>query len=119
MKKTENKDNNEKEKKEKKQYKENKKEGNKKEENKGDKEEEKKNKENKEQNNNKENKNEVIITKNGKLKKGLKYKVDFIILYDELYIIIKNSYSLNYEIRLKKIKFLYLEAKKKKEEKKD
>ena len=141
----ENKENKENEKNEKNEKKENKGENNKenkKEENKENKNEEKKEnnkeekneenkveKKNKEDNKNKENKNkenknennknEEIITKNGKLKKGLKYKVDFIILCDELYNIIKNNYRLNYEIRLKKIKVLYLEVKKKKEEKKE
>ena len=103
--------------------KEDKKENKNEEKNKEDKKEdnnknEEKNKEEKKQDN-KENKVEEIITKNGKLKKDLKYKEDFIILCDELYNIIKNNYSINFEIKLIKIKTLYLETNKKKEEKKN
>ena len=81
-----------------------------------------KNKENKEGKDEKKeeetglNKIENMITKNGKLKKGLKYKKDFIILCDELYNIIKNNYKLDYEIRLKKIKTVYLITNKKNKE---
>ena len=59
---------------------------------------------------------ENMVTKNGKLKKGLKYKKDFIILCDELYNIIKNNFKFDYEIKLKKIKTIYLITNKKNEE---
>jgi len=51
------------------------------------------------------NKNKLIIimTKKASLKKGLKYKKDFIILCGELYKLIKNNYKFDYLIKLKKI----------------
>ena len=65
------------------------------------------------ENNNKEsnikdendNKNEdiIIMTKQANLKKGLKYKKDFIILCGELYKLLKNNYKFDYLIKLKKI----------------
>ena len=78
------------------------------------KKEENKNKENDiKENNNKEsnindeniNKNEavIIMTKQASLKKGLKYKKDFIILCGELYKLLKNNYKFDYLIKLKKI----------------
>ena len=71
--------------------------------------EENKNKENSnEESNNKDensNKNEdvIIMTKQASLKKGLKYKKDFIILCGELYKLLKNNYKFDYLIKLKKI----------------
>ena len=75
--------------------------------------EENKNKENEIKNNNNEennikeedaNKNEdiKIMTKPAELKKGLKYKKDFIILCGELYKLLKNNYKFDYLIKLKK-----------------
>ena len=71
-------------------------------------EENKKNEENKNEENkiNDENgnKNEdvIIMTKQASLKKGLKYKKDFIILCGELYKLLKNNYKFDYLIKLKK-----------------
>ena len=101
------------------------------------KEEKKKNEKNKEKNNNKENNinnnkeenskkeesdgKEIkqIVTKRGRLKKGLKYKEDFIVLCEELYDIIKNNYQINFEINIKKICVLYLLNNNKEEKEKD
>ena len=88
-------------------------EGNKEEKNKNknNKEEEKNKEDNKEEENNKDNIiEEQIITKKGKLKKGLKYKKDFIILCDELYHILKKNYKIDLEIKITKINTLYLDT---------
>ena len=91
----------------------------KKEDNKEDKKEDKEikdNNDNAKQDNIEENKIkeiELIQTKDAKLKKNLKYKKDFVILCDELYKIITNNYKLDYEIKLKKIKNVYLKTQKK------
>ena len=50
-----------------------------------------------------EEKKKVIVTKIAKLKPGLKYKTDFIILCGKLYDIVKTNYQMNYVIRIKKI----------------
>ena len=78
------------------------------------KENQKKDDEKKEKNDNKEDeksqkeqvKNEIeeIRMKQGKLKEGLKYKKDFIILCGQLFQILKNNYKIDYIIKLTKIK---------------
>ena len=90
---------------------------------------EKNNEENKIKDNNKETdekkekiekKNNEIITKLGKLKKGLTYKKDFILLCGQLYQIIRNNYRIDYIIKLTKIKTIIdLNKNKSNEEKKD
>ena len=71
-------------------------------------------KENKDDNNNKENKADLntekkennfgeVITKLGRLKKGLKYKKDFIILCGQLYQVLKTNYKIDYIIKLTKL----------------
>ena len=70
-------------------------------------EEKKENKENEENAEKKEiieNKEINILTKIGNLKKGLKYKKDFILLCGDLYQTIKNYYRIDYIIKLKRIK---------------
>ena len=46
---------------------------------------------------------EIIISKNAKLKPGLKYNQDFILLCGRLYSIIETNYKMNYKIKIKKI----------------
>ena len=81
------------------------------------------NEENKDKSNTKDNENQniqtiEIKTKQGKLKKGLKYKKDFIILCGQLYQVLKNNYKLDYIIRLTKIQtVINLNKNEKKEEK--
>ena len=104
---------------------------NKKEEIKGNKKEKDKDKKKEKKEDNKPNKKEEdkekneteekinqIKTKRAKLKKGLKYKQDFIVLCDELYNIINNNYKIDYEIKLKKSKHPYLIISNKKKEEK-
>ena len=76
--------------------------------------------EDKDKNETEEKINQMKI-KRAKLKKGLKYKQDFIVLCDELYNIINNNYKIDYEIKLKKSihPYLIINNKKKEEKKKD
>ena len=47
-----------------------------------------------------------IVTKQAKLKKGLKYKKDFIVVCGQLYQILKTNYKQDYIIKLTKLKTL-------------
>ena len=72
------------------------------------------------ENENQNNQTAEIKTQQGKLKKGLKYKKDFIILCGQLYQVLKNNYKLDYIIRLTKIQTVIdLNKKEQKEEKKE
>ena len=104
--------------KENKENKENKKGKNKDKEEENKKEEDKDKDTKKEENDLEQDKINKIVTKSAKLKKGLKYKEDFIILCDELYNILNNNYKIDYEIKLKKSKHLYLITNKPKKEEK-
>ena len=56
--------------------------------------------------NNKEKMKEEKLNRNAKLKLGLKYNKDFIILCGKLFDILKNNFKMNYIIKLKKIQDL-------------
>ena len=53
-----------------------------------------------------EQKKEEIVTKSAKLKPGLKYKTDFIVLCGKLFDIVRTNYKMNYIIRIRKIQEL-------------
>ena len=58
----------------------------------------------KEENNDHSNEKKINIeTKNARLKPGLKYKKDFILLCGQLFTVINNNYQINYKIQIKKI----------------
>ena len=66
------------------------------------------------------NEYEYIVTKQGKLKKGLQYKKDFIVVCGQLYQILKTNYKQDYIIKLTKLETLIdLNRYNKNEEKKE
>ena len=52
---------------------------------------------------NEENKIKEIKTKSAKLKQGMKFQKDFIIVSDDLFRILKNNYKINFIIKIRKI----------------
>ena len=80
----------------------------------------KKEKDKEKENNKEQNKIEEIITKNARLKKGVKYNKDFIIICGQLFNFLKNNYKFDYIIKIKKMQeIIDISKNNKNEEKKE